>query len=76
MTAANSTPFQFDYVIVTLPLGVLKKSTKLFTPSLPGDKLQAIKDSGKKGRERHMRPVFRVRFSPKGLTGVCRSVVE
>ncbi len=36
----------FDAVIVTLPLGVLKKNTVIFKPPLPKDKQQAIERLG------------------------------
>ncbi len=38
----NGFNFEADYVIVTVPLGVLKKNTISFTPALPADKANAI----------------------------------
>lgn len=38
----NTTTYQADYVLVTVPLGVLKNNIINFTPALPNDKLQAI----------------------------------
>lgn len=38
----NTTNYQADYVLITVPLGVLKNNIISFTPSLPVDKLQAI----------------------------------
>lgn len=39
---ANGTMIESDYVIVSVPLGVLKKNTISFTPTLPNDKETAI----------------------------------
>ncbi|MBR2649274.1 MAG: FAD-dependent oxidoreductase [Sediminibacterium sp.] len=38
----STTTYQADYVLVTVPLGVLKNNIINFTPALPNDKLQAI----------------------------------
>ena len=38
----NTTTYQADYVLITVPLGVLKNNIINFTPALPNDKLQAI----------------------------------
>ena len=46
VSAVNSTAFEFDSVIVTLPLGVLKSSPKLFNPPLSSRKQDAIKNIG------------------------------
>jgi monoamine oxidase len=42
----NSATFEADKVIITLPLGVLKKGTVEFSPALPGKKQAAIKALG------------------------------
>ncbi|MBN8681189.1 MAG: FAD-dependent oxidoreductase [Chitinophagales bacterium] len=42
----NGTTSEADYVIVTVPLGVLKNNTIAFTPSLPANKLNAIDKVG------------------------------
>ncbi len=39
---ANATNIEADYVIVSVPLGVLKKNTIAFTPALPTSKTNAI----------------------------------
>ena len=36
----------FDHVIVTIPLGSLKRHTKLFRPKLPKTKRDVIRDLG------------------------------
>ncbi|MCA6440787.1 MAG: FAD-dependent oxidoreductase [Sediminibacterium sp.] len=38
----STTTYQTDFVLVTVPLGVLKNNIINFTPALPNDKLQAI----------------------------------
>jgi len=38
--------FRADYVLVTLPLAILRKNTVLFSPSLPPSKLLAIQNLG------------------------------
>lgn len=38
----GTTTYQADYVLITVPLGVLKNNIISFTPALPNDKLQAI----------------------------------
>ncbi|MBL7818287.1 MAG: FAD-dependent oxidoreductase [Saprospiraceae bacterium] len=42
----NGTVSEADYVIVTVPLGVLKKNSILFTPTLPSNKQTAIQKLG------------------------------
>lgn len=44
VSLANGTELPADYVIVTVPLGVLKEGAVKFTPPLPADKQTAIKD--------------------------------
>jgi hypothetical protein len=44
VTLANGTELTADYVIVTVPLGVLKEGVIKFTPPLPADKQTAIKN--------------------------------
>lgn len=39
---ANGTNVEADYVIVTVPLGVLKNNAITFTPALPSNKINAI----------------------------------
>lgn len=43
--SANGNYFEADYVLVTVPLGVLKKNVITFTPALPADKRDAINDT-------------------------------
>ena len=38
--------FTADYVLVTLPLAVLRQNTLLFSPPLPPPKLRAIQNLG------------------------------
>jgi monoamine oxidase len=40
--AANGSNMEADYVIVSVPLGVLKNNAITFTPALPDDKISAI----------------------------------
>jgi monoamine oxidase len=42
----NTTSYEADYVIVTVPLGVLKKNVVNFSPALPSAKQQAINKLG------------------------------
>ena len=35
-----------DYVLVTLPLAILRQNTVVFSPPLPASKLQAIQNLG------------------------------
>ncbi|MFY7810902.1 MAG: flavin monoamine oxidase family protein [Flavobacterium sp.] len=42
----NQTTTEADYVLVTVPLGVLKKNRIAFCPELPNKKLEAIKKIG------------------------------
>ena len=44
IASANGNYFETDYVLVTVPLGVLKKNVITFTPVLPADKRDAIND--------------------------------
>lgn len=44
VTTANGTDLTADYVIVTVPLGVLKRESIGFEPPLTADKQVAIKD--------------------------------
>ena len=47
LTCDNGSTFLCDHVVVTLPLGVLKEeATRLFEPSLPTYKLEAINSLG------------------------------
>ena len=46
IVTSNGVDAQFDTAIVTLPLGVLKRNTVVFTPSLPSDKQAAITQLG------------------------------
>ena len=46
IVATNKGSFNADGVIVSVPLGVLKKKTIAFTPALPEDKSQAIDRMG------------------------------
>jgi monoamine oxidase len=43
---ANSITYRADYVLLTVPLGVLKKNVIAFTPELNSDKRQAIANVG------------------------------
>ena len=38
--------FTADYVLVTLPLAILRQNSVMFTPPLPAAKLQAIQNLG------------------------------
>lgn len=42
----HSSVYTADYVVITLPLGVLQKNIVKFNPSLPKNKLKAIQSSG------------------------------
>jgi monoamine oxidase len=42
---ANGITFEADYVMVTVPLGVLKNKSIVFSPTLPGDKTKAIENT-------------------------------
>jgi monoamine oxidase len=42
VTTANGSQLTADYVIVTVPLGVLKQGSIRFEPPLPADKQEAI----------------------------------
>ena len=42
IVTANGTDLAADYVVVSVPLGVLKNNTVTFTPALPSDKRAAI----------------------------------
>jgi monoamine oxidase len=44
VTLANGTELTADYVIVTVPLGVLKEGAIKFSPPLPADKQAAIRN--------------------------------
>lgn len=44
VSLANGTELTADYVIVTVPLGVLKEGTIKFTPPLPAEKQTAIRN--------------------------------
>jgi monoamine oxidase len=44
--STDAQDFEFDAVIVTLPLGVLKQGSVIFDPALPAQKQQAIKTLG------------------------------
>jgi monoamine oxidase len=44
VTLVNGTQVTADYVIVTVPLGVLKEGRIKFSPQLPPAKLAAIKN--------------------------------
>lgn len=44
VTTSNGTQLTADYVIVTVPLGVLKQESIGFQPPLPAEKQAAIKD--------------------------------
>ena len=46
IVTSNGADAHFDTVIVTLPLGVLKRNTVAFTPPLPSDKQAAIAQLG------------------------------
>jgi monoamine oxidase len=50
VTLANGTELTADYVIVTVPLGVLKEDVIKFTPPLPADKQTAIKNMVSRGK--------------------------
>jgi len=43
---ADGETYTADYVLVTLPLAILKKNTVAFSPPLPASKLQAIRTLG------------------------------
>ena len=42
----DSETFTADYVLVTLPLAILRQNTVAFSPPLPVSKLQAIQSLG------------------------------
>jgi len=42
----DSQTFTADYVLVTLPLAILRQNTVAFSPPLPASKLQAIQSLG------------------------------
>lgn len=42
---ANGNPIEADYVIVTVPLGVLKNNAITFSPALPTNKINAISNT-------------------------------
>ena len=42
---ANANNIEADYVVVSVPLGVLKNKVITFTPALPTDKINAINDT-------------------------------
>lgn len=42
---ANGTTFEADYILVTVPLGVLKNKSIAFSPALPGEKTKAIENT-------------------------------
>lgn len=44
VTTGNGTQLTADYVIVTVPLGVLKQGSIGFQPPLPADKQAAIRE--------------------------------
>jgi len=46
VVATNGGKFRYDAVIVTLPLGVLKRGSVVFDPALPAPKQQAINKLG------------------------------
>ena len=46
MFSAGSKVYEADFVIVTLPLGVLKEDTVTFSPALSKEKTDAIKSVG------------------------------
>lgn len=46
VTASDGDTFTADYVLVTLPLAVLRRNSVAFTPPLPAAKLQAIQNLG------------------------------
>jgi protoporphyrinogen oxidase len=46
VTCENGKKFTADYVVINVPLGVLKKNTIKFTPKLPAKKLTAIERIG------------------------------
>ncbi len=46
VTCEKGTKFTADYVVINVPLGVLKKKTLKFTPKLPEEKLKAIERIG------------------------------
>lgn len=46
VTTAAGDDFTADYVLISLPLALLKQQTVRFTPPLPDWKLQAIKTLG------------------------------
>jgi hypothetical protein len=48
VTTGNGTQLTADYVIVTVPLGVLKNGSIGFEPQLPADKQAAIRDMVRK----------------------------
>ena len=42
---ANGTTFEADYILVTVPLGVLKNKSIAFSPALPSEKTKAIENT-------------------------------
>ena len=43
---ADDKTYTADYVLVTLPLAILRQNTVAFSPPLPASKLQAIQNLG------------------------------
>jgi monoamine oxidase len=42
---AGGTTYEADYILVTVPLGVLKNKSIAFSPALPSDKIKAIENT-------------------------------
>ena len=64
VTCTNGTKYPCDYVVVTVPLGVLKKNRIEFTPPLSDQKLRAIQRIGM-GTENKVYMRFKEMFWPK-----------
>jgi monoamine oxidase len=64
VTCTNGTQHPCDYVVVTVPLGVLKKNRIEFTPPLSDQKLRAIQRIGM-GTENKVYMRFKEMFWPK-----------
>jgi len=73
VTCSNGEKFECDYIVVTVPLGVLKKRCITFEPNLSVDKQKAISRLGM-GTENKVYMRFAEKFWPKARFMQCTDI--